>query len=347
MNTYGNKFKITVFGGSHEKNVGVEICGIPAGISICEDDFAQALHRRSFGEIPFLSFATTPRKEEDRPVFMGGIADGMTTGENLTIIFENKNFNSSDYQKFRSHPRPSHADFAASVKYNGLNNQNGGGVFSGRMTVALVAAGVVASKYICSKLNTCKTDSGSGELNIKSFISSIGGLADSGEWEGLLSNAKQEGDSLGGEVECTIEGLPVGVGEPFFNSLESEISRLAFSVPGVKGIFFGDYSDFPQNRRKASCLKGSEFNDLITDATGHTSTNHSGGINGGISNGNPVVFTLDIRPTSSIRKPQRTFNFESGKPQELLIGGRHDVCIALRCPVIAESIASIAIANLI
>lgn len=339
MNTYGNRFKITVFGGSHEEHVGVKISGLGSGIKIVSSDFEEVMHRRSFGDIPSLAFATTPRKEEDLPLFCSGIEEGITNGQTVELAFRNNNFRPQDYAPFRNHPRPSHADFAASVKYGGQSSLSGGGMFSGRMTAALVAAGVVAAKYIGYTAGF--------EPKVRAGISSIGGEPDKARWKDLLLDAMQDGDSLGGEVLCRIEGLPVGIGEPFFNSLESEIAHLAFSVPGVKGIFFGDFSDLPAPLRKASSLRGSQFNDLIINSKGETATNHSGGINGGLSNGNPAVFTLDIRPTASIAKPQPTFNFESGKVEELKIEGRHDVCIALRCPVIAESIALIALANLI
>jgi chorismate synthase len=251
-------------------------------------------------------------------------------------VIYNKNIRPSDYENIKRIPRPSHADYPAWVRYGQI--PSGGGQFSGRMTLPLATAGVLALKALEQK---------GFSLSIKSRIKAIQGEADEKKWSGLIQQAKADGDSLGGEVECRIDGLAAGVGEPFFNSLESAISHLAFSVPGVKGIQFGDFSDYPEGKNKASLMKGSEFNDPIIDSQGHTSTNHSGGINGGLSNGNPIVFTLDIRPAASIAKTQQTFNFKSGKTEKLSIGGRHDACIALRCPVIAESVAAIVLADIL
>ena len=338
MNTYGKNFTITIFGESHGKCTGAVIDGVPAGTAICESDFAGALERRRNGDIPGLSQGTTARKEEDLPVILSGVLDGKATGSPIAVIFENKDCRSSDYGQFRDQPRPSHADFAANAKFSGFNDIRGGGQFSGRMTLPLAAAGVLALKALEQK---------GFRLSIKSRIKAIQGETDEKKWDGLIQQAKADGDSLGGEIECRIDGLAAGVGEPFFNSLESAISHLAFSVPGVKGIQFGDFSDSPEGKNKASLMKGSEFNDPIIDSQGHTSTNHSGGINGGLSNGNPVVFTLDIRPAASIAKAQQTFNFKSGKTEKLSIGGRHDACIALRCPVIAESVAALALADIL
>lgn len=336
MNTYGKNFTVTLFGESHGPFTGVVIDGIRPGITLSEEDFRADLERRKNGDLPSLAQGITARKEKDAPIFISGLLDGTTTGAPLAILFENKNHNSTDYSKFRNQPRPSHADFAASVKFKGFNDPRGGGMFSGRMTLPLVAAGVVAKKML--------SDAGLN-LTFKAEISSIGGTAKKSsteeavylnKWLEIIQKAREEKDSVGGEITCRIEGVPAGIGEPFFNSLESQIAHLAFSVPGVKGIYFGDL---------ASSLKGSEFNDAIIDRSGTTATNHSGGINGGISNGNPIVFTLDIRPAASIGKPQRTISFQTGKVEELCIGGRHDACIALRCPVIAEAIAAIALAD--
>ena len=314
MNTYGKNFTITIFGESHGKCTGAVIDGVPAGTAICESDFARALERRRNGDISGLSQGTTARKEEDLPVILSGVLDGKATGSPIAVIFENKDCRSSDYGQFRDQPRPSHADFAANAKFSGFNDIRGGGQFSGRMTLPLAAAGVLAFKALEQK---------GFSLSIKSRIKAIQGEADEKKWSGLIQQAKADGDSLGGEVECRIDGLAAGVGE------------------------FGDFSDSPEGKNKASLMKGSEFNDPIIDSQGHTSTNHSGGINGGLSNGNPVVFTLDIRPAASIAKAQQTFNFKSGKTEKLSIGGRHDACIALRCPVIAESVAAIALADIL
>ena len=329
MNTYGKNFRITLFGESHGPYTGIVIDGVTPGIKISEEDFTQDTERRKRGEFPNLAEGVTARQEEDIPILASGLLEGVTTGAPLTILFENKNQISKDYSAFKNHPRPSRSDFAASVKFKGFNDIRGGGMFSGRMTLPLVAAGVIAKKMLL--------DAGLG-ITFHAEISSIGGENDSAKWEDIIHIVKAEGDSIGGEITCTITGVPAGKGEPFFNSIESQIAHLAFSIPGVKGIRFGD---------KSSSFKGSVFNDAIIDEKGTTATNHSGGINGGLSNGNPIIFTLDIRPAASIAKPQETFNFKTGRIEKLSIGGRHDACIALRCPVIAEAVAAIALADML
>ena len=337
MNTYGNNFKITIFGASHAKEVGVIVdCSAP-GIEICEEDFKEDLLRRKNGDYDSLLFGTTPRKEEDFPHITTGVSNGKTVGSPITISFENKNVQGKDYSQFRITPRPSHADFVNLCKYKDLSIIEGGGQSSGRMTVALVAAGVVAKKVLAAK----------GEnISIKASIAEIGGEKDSSLWPEMLSEAKREGDSLGGVIRCVAEGVKVGVGEPFFSSLESQISQLAFSVPGVKGIEFGDFSDVDCNEYfTSSRLKGSQYNDPIISTLGKCATNHSGGINGGISNSNPIVFSVAVRPTASIAKVQKTINLSTGEVEEISVKGRHDVSIALRCPVIIEAITAIVLAD--
>ena len=260
-----------------------------------------------------------------------------TTGAPLTILFENTAAASADYTQFRAHPRPSHADFAADAKFNGFNDLRGGGHLSGRITLALVAAGVVAKKILDQK---------GLDIEIKARLKSILSETNPDKWEAIIKSAQQEEDSVGGELICITDGLPAGCGEPFFNSIESQIAHLAFSIPGVKAIAFGDFSDINSSAHiAASSLKGSAYNDMIADINGHTATNHSGGINGGISNGNPLVFSLDIRPPASISKVQNTMNFQTGQTEDLHITGRHDTCFALRCPVIAEAITYIVLAD--
>jgi len=337
MNNYGSKFKISVFGESHGKWIGVVLDGVTPGIDLSEEDFRLFLSRRKDGEFPHLRAGVTARKEDDIPVLASGIYNGKTTGAPLAILFENLRHNPADYKSFSDIPRPSHSDFAAKVKFKGFNDPRGSGHFSGRMTLCLVAAGVVAKKAL---------EASGMHISVSSKIESIGGETEADKWADMINAVKGEGDSLGGEISCRIEGVHSGVGDPFFNSLESQIAHLAFSIPGVKGIQFGDFSDLKNpSGCKPSSLKGSVFNDAITDAQGHTLTNHSGGINGGLANGNPIVFSLDIRPTSSIAKPQRTFSFHSGQMESLSVGGRHDACIALRCPVIAEAISYLVLAD--
>lgn len=320
MNSYGNKFRISIFGESHGKLIGVTIDGVPAGIPLCEEDFLPDINRRRSG-----AKGTTPRKEEDLPHIASGVFDGCTTGAPLAVVFENRNTISKDYSQFREFPRPGHADFTAQVKHNFFNDIRGGGHFSGRLTLTLVAAGVVAKKII-------------GNINVNASITSIGGVSDASQWDGILDAAMAEGDSVGGVVECVCTNVPPGLGEPFFDSLEGEIAHLAFAIPGVRGIEFGDGF-------AAAAMKGSRHNDCFIDSEGHTATNGAGGINGGISNGNPIVFRIAVKPTSSISKVQHTANFITGEMEDFSIKGRHDACIALRCPVIVEAIAAIVLAQ--
>ena len=222
-------------------------------------------------------------------------------------------------------PRPGHADFTANVKYGGFQDPRGGGHFSGRLTLPVVAAGVVAKKVL-------------EDIEIKAELVEVGGCADSGRWPELLAAAAAEGDSLGGVVQCTATGLPIGLGEPFFDSVESLISHAVFSIPGVRGIEFGDGF-------AASRMKGSEHNDPF--GPDGPVKNGAGGVNGGITNGAPLVFRVAFKPTSSIAKAQRTWNFAEEKEDTLRIKGRHDVCFALRTPVIVEAMTAIVLADLL
>ena len=222
---------------------------------------------------------------------------------------------------------PGHADFAAGVKWNNFNDPRGGGHFSGRLTLPVVAAGVVAKKAL-------------GDICINARLVEVGGIPSGDDkWRDALDKAIEEGDSLGGIVECSVEGVPAGVGEPFFDSVESVVSHAVFSIPGVRGIEFGDGF-------QAARMKGSEHNDPIVSDTGRCMKNGAGGINGGLTNGNTIVFRVAFKPTSSIRKAQSTFDFSTGQMGTLEIPGRHDVCFALRTPVVVEAMAAVAIADL-
>lgn len=320
MNLYGDKFRLSIFGESHGELIGVTLDGVPCGMSLSISDFKDDLQRRKSG-----AKGTTSRTESDEPEIVSGLYNGFTTGAPLTVIFRNRNTKSSDYKAFECTPRPGHADFVASVKYMGFNDSRGGGHFSGRLTLCLVAAGVVAKKML-------------GDIRISSRILEVGGVADSSEFERVISSAQALGDSVGGVVECECRGVKVGLGEPFFESIESKISHLVFSIPAIRGVEFGDGFS-------AARMLGSQHNDLIVDNNGKTPTNSAGGINGGIANGSPIVFRVAVKPTSSIAREQMTCNFESGKIEPLSIEGRHDSCIALRAQVVVEAVAAIALAN--
>lgn len=322
MNSWGNRFRVTLWGESHGAQVGVTIDGVPAGIALAESDFEADLARRRAG-----AAGTTPRKESDAPHIVSGLYRGFTTGAPLTVEFLNENTRSGDYASLASHPRPSHADWVAMKKFHGYNDPRGGGHFSGRITLALVTAGVVAKKILGSGV-TFHTD-----------IIEIGGCTDKERFADIIERARMDRDSVGGVVECRAEGVAAGLGEPFFDSAESLMAHLLFSVPAVKGVEFG--SGFAAAR-----MRGSEHNDPIIDAEGHTSTNHAGGIVGGITNGNAIVVRAAVKPTASISREQMTFNCASGQVDALVIKGRHDVCITLRAAVVVESAAAIALADL-
>lgn len=318
MNSFGRLFKVSLFGESHGEKIGIVIDGVRPGIPLSAIDFHFDLQRRKPGKS-----GTTTRTEADEVQIVSGVYQGFSTGAPLTLLFENTNTRPADYEQFVQQPRPGHADFVSGKKYMGYADPRGGGHFSGRMTVALVAAGVVAKKMI-------------QPVAIHSSILEIGGLT---EYNDLLESLQLSGDSVGGLIECKIQNVPVGWGEPFFDSVESIISHLVFSIPSIKGIEFG--SGF-----KAAVMKGSEHNDLIADESGKTKTNHSGGINGGISNGNEIVFRVAVKPTSSISSTQETFDFKTGKSEKLVISGRHDSCVALRVPVVLEAVTAIGLADL-
>ena len=360
MNTIGQKFKVSIFGESHGSCVGVTIDGMLPGMPLAPEDFAEDLQRRKTGAL-----GTSARKEADVPDIVSGVYQGRTTGAPLTILFYNEDTCSEDYESFRKHPRPGHADFTANLKFGGFNDPRGGGAFSGRMTVAVVAAGVIAKKLLHF-------------ARINAQLVEVGGQKDPQAWKPALEAAEKEGDSLGGIVECTVEGLPVGLGEPFWDSVESCLAHAVFAIPGVRGIEFGDgfaaarmkgseHNDpFPEHHcchegeEDHECHHGEEGHECHCHEDGHEChheegeehhcchhgegghhchhrpqppvTNHAGGINGGLTNGNPVVFRVAFKPTASIAK--------AGIP------GRHDTCFALRTPVVVEAMAAIVLVDL-
>lgn len=340
MNTFGRKFRVSIFGESHGEAIGVVLDGVPAGLELSEEDFVKDIDRRRSG-----AKGTTPRKESDKPQIVSGVFEGHTTGAPLTILFRNENTKSQDYSLFAAMPRPGHADLTAALKWDDCQDPRGGGHFSGRLTLPVVAAGVVAKKIIADA--TILDDTPCNEISAR--IIELGGIpaetpAQEGSdiqktWQDAIDVAIKEGDSLGAVIECTVPDIDSGYGEPFWDSVESVLAHGVFSIPGVRGIEFGDGF-------KAAAMKGSQHNDPI-GADGRPVRNGAGGINGGITNGAPIVFRAAFKPTSSIRKAQETFNFATGKMDSLEVPGRHDVCFALRAPVVVEAVTAITLADLI
>ena len=321
MNSFGRIFRTTIFGESHSPKIGITIDGVPEGIELEACDFDEDIARRSTASIP----GGSARLEKDIPEIVSGLFDGHTTGAPLTIIFSNDDTCPQDYEQFDAVPRPGHADYAAAVKWDWANDPRGGGQFSGRMTLPVVAAGVVAKKVLEG-------------IGFDAKVVEVGGCGNRQKWPDMVAAAQAEGDSLGGVVQCVVTGLPIGLGEPFWDSVESLISHAVFSIPGVRGIEFGDGF-------KSAAMKGSEHNDPFGPEG--PLKNGSGGVNGGLTNGAPLSFKVAFKPTSSISKPQKTFNFKTERMDTLTVGGRHDVCFALRTPVIVEAMAAIVLADLV
>jgi len=331
MNSFGRKFRVSIFGESHGPMIGCVIDGVVPGTLIDIEEMKKEIARRKSG-----GAGTTPRIEADEPIIVSGILDGVATGAPMTILFQNNNTKSKDYSSLVNFPRPGHADFVAGVKYDDFQDYRGGGHFSGRITLPIVAAGFVAKQVY-------------SDVTFSAELIEVGGVVpripahaknDPDVLE-AVRKAAEEGDSLGGIVECTVKGpgLEVGLGEPFWDSVESLISHAVFAIPGVRGIEFGDGF-------KAARMKGSEHNDPIGEDCRPTK-NGAGGVNGGITNGGPIIFRVAFKPTASIRKPQTSFNFETEKMEELVVPGRHDVCFALRTPVIVEAMTAIVMADLL
>jgi chorismate synthase len=317
MNVFGNHFRVSIFGESHGPWVGITIDGCPPGIPLSAATLLPLLRRRRAG-----AAGTTPRAEADEPIFASGLFNGFTTGAPLTILFANTNTRSADYEAQKNVPRPGHADFVLSQKFRGFNDYRGGGHSSGRLTLALVAAGAVAMQLLRG-------------VTIAASVTEVGGNTDI---EAAIAQAVQRQDSIGGIVACRVQNLSAGLGEPFFHSLESTISHMIFAIPAIKGIEFGEGFH-------AARMTGSTHNDAIIDASGATATNHAGGINGGISNGNEIYFRVAVKPTSSTPQPQNTLNVATGQVEEFAVKGRHDLCIALRVPPVVEAATAIALAD--
>jgi chorismate synthase len=318
MNSFGRLFRVEILGESHGPAVGVVVDGCPPGIRISLEDIERDLARRRSN-----AAGSTERHEADSPELLSGVYEGRTTGSPICIVMRNTDTRSRDYEDFKRVPRPGHADFTSRYKYGGFSDPRGSGHFSGRITAGLVAAGAVAKLVIRT-------------ATFETRILEAGGRSDI---EAAAADAKAAGDSIGGLVEIRVNGLPPGWGEPFFDAAESLIAHALFAVPAVRGVEFGDGF-------AAARMRGSEHNDPFVDRSGKTSKNGSGGINGGITNGNELVVRVAIKPASTISAPQRTLDFESGEETILAPGGRHDACIALRAAIVLEAACAIAITDM-
>ena len=319
MNTLGRLFRLQLYGESHGEQLGVLIDGCPSGLEISEEAFSFDLSRRRPS-----GPAGTSRKESDHPKLLSGVYKGRTTGSPLLITFSNTDVRSSDYSSVAEQPRPGHADWVAQKKYGKYADLRGGGHFSGRLTLPIVAAGVVAKKLLPKSAQPVAN------------LQEVGAETDI---EKGLERALKAQDSVGGIVACCCEELPVGLGEPFFDTIEGLIAKAVFSIPAVKGIAFG-------NGFEATKKFGSENNDPFVDEKGRTSTNHAGGVSGGLSNGNPLCFHIAVKPTSSTPALQRSFDYRTKSVGPLSVQGRHDLCIALRVPVVVEAITACVLVDL-
>ena len=351
---WGSKIKLSIFGESHGNAIGITIDGLPAGFSIDMDKIMMEMARRAPGK----SSLSTPRKESDIPEILSGYFEGKTTGTPLCAIIRNSNTKSKDYSKLKDVMRPGHADYTGAVRYKGFNDYRGGGHFSGRITAPLVFAGA-----ICKQILEVKG------IIVSAHINSIGKIKDCSFLESDISDellnsfkekelplintkledemrqeilsARSSGDSIGGTIECAILGVSPGIGDPFFDSVESTLAHLMFSVPAVKGVEFGKGFDI-------SKMRGSEANDEYYLENGNikTKTNNNGGILGGITNGMPIIFNVAIKPTASIFKEQNAVNIVTMEETTLCIEGRHDPCIVQRALPVIEAVAAIGIKEL-
>ena len=350
--TYGEYLKLSIFGQSHGSAIGMTLDGIPAGLPVDFDILQAFLNRRAPGQNDW----STPRREEDRPEFLGGVLDGFTCGAPIAAIIRNKNTRSGDYDNLKDCPRPGHADYTAQVKYGGFQDAAGGGHFSGRLTAPLCIAGGLCKQWL-EELG----------IHVAARIVAIGGENDdfpldpvnpqidairtdfpvfsddaADRMQKKIAEARSEGDSVGGMIECFITGLPVGLGEPMFGGVESRIAQIVYGIPAVKAVEFGAGCS-------AACMQGSQCNDAYTIENGRirTITNNAGGIQGGITNAMPVIFRCAIKPTPSISRPQQSISLSANEMTTLEIKGRHDPCIVPRAVPVVEAAAAIAIYDLI
>lgn len=341
--SYGENLKLTIFGQSHSPAIGVTVEGIPAGEQIDPEELARFLSRRAPGKNAW----STPRREADAPEFLSGIVDGVTCGAPLTAIIRNTNTRSQDYAALKVTPRPGHADYTAEVKYAGYQDYAGGGHFSGRLTAPLCIAGGICLQLLAregitviSRIASVAEVEDAGELTVSTAEKEFPTVSDArGEaMKAAIAKARAEGDSVGGVIECTVLGAPVGLGDPMFGGMENRIAAIVFGIPAVKGIEFG--AGFG-----AAKLRGSENNDAFAVKEGRivTETNFSGGILGGITDGMPIVFRAAFKPTPSIARTQKSVNLQTMTQEDLSISGRHDPCIVPRAVPCIEAAAAIAV----
>ena len=349
---YGKNIELSIFGESHGKAIGINIGNLPAGIKLDEDEIHFHMSRRAPGK----NKMSTSRVEKDEVEFLSGVKDGYTTGAPLCAVIYNSNQHSSDYSELEEKMRPSHSDYPAYIKYKGYNDIRGGGHFSGRMTAPIVLAGSIARQILKEKGITIGAHIKSiKDINDESFNTTMdASLLESlhketlpvlnievaSQYQEVIEKARENLDSVGGQIECAITGIKPGIGNPFFDSVESHMSQLLFSIPAVKGVVFGD--------NNIHTLYGSEANDpyYFDQETVKTKTNHNGGILGGITTGMPITFTVNIKPTPSIGVSQDTINIKTKENTTLEIKGRHDPCIVQRAVVVVESMAAIALLDL-
>ena len=352
---WGNKLKVSIFGESHGAGIGITIDGLPSGFEINMDEVLKEMARRAPGK----SRLSTTRKEADMPEILSGFFEGKTTGTPLCAIIRNSDQHSKDYGKLKDLMRPGHADYPGFIKYKGFNDYRGGGHFSGRITAPLVFAGAVCKQILEAKgIRIGAHVKSIGKVNDKSFfdVDLTNELLDEikvnelplldpkkeEEMRNTILEARKEQDSVGGTIECAVLGIEAGIGDPFFDSVESTLAHLMFSVPAVKGIEFGKGFSMSEHR-------GSECNDeyYYDGDKVKTYTNNNGGITGGITNGMPILFKVGIKPTPSISKKQKTIDINEHKDAELVIEGRHDPCIVQRAIPVIEAVTAIGIMELV
>ena len=352
---WGSKIKISIFGESHGNAIGINIDGLPSGLELNLEDIAYEMRRRAPGKSPL----STARSEEDIPEILSGYFNGKTTGTPLCAIIRNTNTRSKDYSLLKDVMRPGHADYSGNIRYNGFNDYRGGGHFSGRITAPLVFAGAICKQILKEKgIVVAAHVKSIKDIKDKSFLDSDIDLnfvealktfelplIDKSIKENMrkeILEAKEDMDSVGGTIECGVFGINPGVGDPFFDSVESTLAHLLFSVPAVKGVEFGRGFELTN-------MRGSQANDEIyyEDGKVKTRTNNNGGILGGITNGMPIIFTTAIKPTSSIGKEQKTVNINTKENTILKVEGRHDPCIVQRAIPVIEAVTAIGILELL